>query len=137
MNRPRNIFVVSLTALILALAPVAFAARGGGGKGNSSLSANSISLSSGPYSFGGTVSATTTVSVDLYPWISMSCSQNGDVVGTSTHAAYPGGSYYGSAFNLGPSVSWSGGAADCTFTVVHLTASKVVTDASTSIHVDA
>ena len=49
----------------------------------------------------------------------------------------PGGSYFDSAFNLGPSLSWTGGAADCTFSVVHLNGGKIVTDGSTTVHVDA
>jgi len=120
----------------LALASVALAAKGGV-KGNASTTAAAISLSAGPYNFGGSVSAATAVSPNLMPWISMSCSQNGAVVGTATHAGFAGGSYYDTPFNLGPSMSWTSGAADCTLTVVHLSGGKVVTDASTSIHVDA
>jgi len=135
MTGRRNIFVASVIALALALAPVAVAAKGGP-RGSASTTPT-LSLSGGPYNFGGTVSATTTVSADLMPWISMSCTQNGAVVGTATHAGFAGGSYFDAAFNLGPSVSWTGGAADCTFSVVHLTGGKVVTDASTTVHVDA
>jgi len=135
MTGRRNIFIASVIALALALAPVALAAKGGP-KSNASTTPP-LSLSGGPYNFGGTVSATTTVSADLMPWISMSCTQNGAVVGTATHAAFPGGSYFGSPFDLGPSMSWTGGAADCTFSVVHLTSGKLVTDASTTLHVDA
>jgi hypothetical protein len=131
----RNIFFASVVALALALAPMALAAKGGG-QGNAST-ASAVSLSGGPYNFGGTVSVTTAVSADVMPWISMSCTQNGAVVGTATHAGFPGGSYYGAPFTLGPSLSWTGGAADCTFSVVHLTGGKVVTDASTTLHVDA
>jgi hypothetical protein len=136
MKRRRNIFLASLIALALALAPIALAAKGGG-KGSNALSTPTISLSAGPYSFGGSVSARTNVSADLMPWISMSCTQNGDVVGTATHAGFPGGSYFDSPFNLGPSLSWTGGAADCTFSVIHLNGGKIVTDGSTTIHVDA
>ena len=136
MNRRRTRLVASVAMLALALAPAALAAKGGKGSSGSST-APGISLSAGPYNFGGSVSATTGVAADLMPWISMSCTQDGAVVGTATHAGFPGGSYFGSPFNLGPSMSWTGGAAECTFTVVHLTGGKVVTDASTSIHVDA
>lgn len=136
MNRRKKL-VASVVMLALALAPAAFAAKNGGKGNNSTSTAAGIALSAGPYNFGGSVSATTAVSADLMPWISMSCTQDGAVVGTATHAGFAGGSYFGSPFNLGPSMSWTGGAADCTFTVVHLSGGKVVTDASTSIHVDA
>ena len=79
MKRRRNIFLASLIALALALAPTALAAKGGG-KANNALSTSTILLSAGPYSFGGSVSARTNVSADLMPWISMSCTQNGEVV---------------------------------------------------------
>jgi hypothetical protein len=137
MKHHRNIFVASVAPLALALAPMALAAKDGGKGNNSASSAPGISLSAGPYNFGGSVSATTSISADLRPWIWMSCTQNGTVVGTATHAGFPGGSYFDSSFNLGPSMSWTGGAADCTFSVVHLTGGRVVTGASTSIHVDA
>jgi hypothetical protein len=133
--RHRNAFFACAVALALSLAPMALAAKGGG-KVNAS-STPIISLSSGPYNFGGSVSATTSVSADLMPWISMSCTQNGNVVGTATHAGFPGGSYFDAPFNLGPSMSWTEGAADCTFSVVHLNGGKVVTDASTAVHVEA
>jgi peptidoglycan/LPS O-acetylase OafA/YrhL len=135
MNHRRNVFVASVIALVLSLAPMALAAKGSG-KGNTPT-AQAISLSAGPYTFGGSVHVTTNVSTDLSPWIMMSCSQNGAVVATSNHAAFPGGSYYDAPFNLGPTLSWSGGAADCTFTVAHFSSSKLVTDATASLHVDA
>jgi len=135
MKRRRNIFLTSVVVLALALAPTAFAAKGGGK--NNTTSASAITLSGGPYNFGGSVSASTNVSADLLPWISMSCEQNGSVVGTGTEAGFAGGSYFGMPFNLGPSTVWTAGAADCTFTVVHLVNGKVVTDASATIHVDA
>src|SRR6476469_1423039 len=90
MNR-RTQLVASAVTIALALAPVAFAAKGGV-KGNASSTAAAISLSAGPYSFGGSVSAATAVSADLMPWISMSCTQDGAVVGTATHAGFAGGS---------------------------------------------
>ena len=136
MNRRKKL-VASFVMLSLALAPTALAAKSGGKGNNSTSTAAAIALSAGPYNFGGSVSATTAVAANLMPWISMSCTQDGAVVGTATHAGFAGGSYFDSPFNLGPSLSWTGGTADCTFTVVHLSGGKVVTDASTTIHVDA
>src|SRR5436190_10670149 len=97
----RKKLIASVVILALAVAPVAFAAKGGGKPTAPPTAA--ISLSAVPYNFGGSVSAATGVSSDLMPWISMSCAQDGAVVGTATHAGFAGGSYYGTPFNLGPS----------------------------------
>ena len=131
--RRRHTLVLSIAVIVLAVAPTAL---GKGGKPAASTAAT-LALSAGPYAFGGSLSASTGLSVDLMPWITMSCTQNGAVVGTASHAGFPGGSYFDSPFNLGPSMSWTGGAADCTFSVVHLNCGKLTTDASTTVHVDA
>jgi len=92
----------------------------------------------GPYTFGDTVYVTTNAPVypnNTGPWIWLKCYQNGVVVMSSDHAGFSAGWYYNWPFNLGPTQSWSGGAADCTVTVVHTNRNKVVTDAKTSFHV--
>ena len=92
----------------------------------------------GPYTFGDSVYVTTTAPIypnNTGPWIWMKCYQNGVVVGSWDHAGFPAGWYYGWAFNLGPTQSWTGGAADCKVTVVHQGHNKTVTDATTSFHV--
>jgi hypothetical protein len=138
MNRRSMIFSVAVAVLVLSLAPIAFAGKGGHGGGGGTSGAYSITLSpGGPYAFGQQVYATTNVPTSMYPFISMKCTQNGVVVGTADHAAFPGGWYYGWPFGLGPTLSWTGGAADCTFTVTHTGGNKTVTDASTTIHVNA
>ena len=136
MNRRRTILVASTVALVLACAPAALAEKGGGGKGNA-VTAPLVAVSAGPYVFGGTVHVSTSVSPDLNPWITMTCTQNGAVVGTASHAGFPDGSYYDTPFNLGPTLSWTDGSADCEFAVMRVTRGKIVTDATTTIHVDA
>jgi len=144
MNRPRPsfFFAVSIAVVVLIVAPIALAGKGGshgGGTGGTGTTGSyTLTLSPGePYVFGESVYATTNVPQTLAPFISMKCYQNGVLVGSSDHAAFPGGWYYGWPFGLGPSASWTGGAADCTFTVVHTSSNKTVTDASKTIHVDA
>ena len=112
MNRCKRL-VASFVMLSLALAPTALAAKSGGKGTNSTSITGAIALSAGPYNFGGSVSATTAVAANLMPWISMSCTQDGAVVGTATHAGFAGGSYFDSPFNLGPSTVWTAGAANC------------------------
>jgi hypothetical protein len=72
----------------------------------------------------------------MFAYISMKCVQNGAVVGTDDHANFPGGWYYHTPFQLGPSLAWTSGAADCTFRVWHYNRNKQVTDASATIHVN-
>ena len=131
------VLAASIAAVALLCAPLALAGKpthGGGTTGGS----YTITLSpGGPYSFGESVYATTNTPVSLAPFISMKCYQNGVVVGTSDHAAFPGGWYYGWPFTLGPTASWTSGAADCTFSVTHTSSNKTVTDASLTIHVNA
>jgi hypothetical protein len=93
----------------------------------------------GPYTFGDSVHITTNAPMypnNTGPWIWLKCYQDGVVVGSWDHAGFPGGWYCGWAFNLGPTQSWTGGDADCKVSVVHTSRNKVVTDATTSFHVD-
>ena len=136
MSRRGTVFAVLIAVLVLTLAPAASAGKGPPGRGGS-IGTYDITLSAGPYTFGQTVSATTNVPMTMNPFIWMKCYQNGIVVGTSDHAAFPGGWYYNWPFSLGPTASWTGGAADCTFTVVHTSGKKVTTDARLSIRVNA
>jgi len=138
MNR-RRMFVLAATIAGVALVcvPIALAGKpshGGGTTGGS----YTITLSpTGSYYFGENIYATTNAPVSLSPFISMKCYQNGALVGTTDHAAFPGGWYYGWAFSLGPSAAWTGGAANCTFSVYHSSGGKTVTDATLKITVSA
>lgn len=134
MSRDKAL-ITAIAALALALAPVGLAAKGQGGAGGGSGYTVSVSPA-GPYSFGESVFAATNVPDSMYAYISMKCVQNGTVVGTDDHANFPGGWYYQTPFQLGPSLAWTSGAADCTFKVWHYNKNKQVTDASTTIHVD-
>lgn len=120
----KKLAIVLLAAL--ALIPVAHSAR----------THATVSVSPGPYTFAQTVQVTTDAPTGLYPWLALSCTQNGQVVGTATHAAFPGGYYYGQPFSLGPSLAWTGGGADCTFTAEHLTNGRLVVDGRTTIRVE-
>ena len=128
--------ITGIAALALAVAPVGLAAKGHG-QGGTTGSGYTVSVSpGGPYSLGESVTVATSVPLSMNAYISMKCTQNGVVVGTADHANFPGGWYYQSPFQLGPSLSWTSGAADCNFKVWHYSRNKQVTDASTTIHVD-
>jgi hypothetical protein len=146
MNR-RIAHAAQIGALVLALAlvPAALAAKGGngGGKpsGGGSTGSYTVTVSpAGPYTFGEQVYVTTNAPMypnNTGPWIWMKCYQGGVLVGTWDHAGFPTGWYYNWPYDLGPTQSWSGGAADCTVQVVHTSNNKTVIDATTSFHVDA
>jgi hypothetical protein len=135
---------VAILVLALALVPAALAAKGdnsgkngGASTGGGSAGSYTVSVSpAGPYTFGETVSITTNAPQVAQSYIGMSCSENGTLVLSGTHANWSGGLDYGSAWLLGPTQVWGGGAADCTVTVFHLSDSKQITDATTSFHVD-
>jgi hypothetical protein len=139
----RIALVAAFLVLALALVPVALAAKGHGGSSGGTTSGGTYSITispAGPYVFGEQVYVTTNAPVDPNgggPWIAMACYQNGVLVGNATHSGFPGGWYYGWPFSLGPSLSWSSGAADCTFTVGYQTSKKSTIVASTTIHVNA
>jgi hypothetical protein len=61
-------------------------------------------------SFGDVVTFTVQTTATAYPWVTVKCSQNGTVVYQQSNAMY----LTASAFTLGPTPMWQGGAASCT-----------------------
>ncbi|MDP9332751.1 MAG: hypothetical protein M3Q30_05510 [Actinomycetota bacterium] len=124
---------------VLAVAPSAYAAKHTAGAGGSGGGTYAVSVSpAGPYNFGEKIYVTTNAPIypnNQGPWIELRCYKNGALVATDGHAGFPAGWYYNWPFYLGPSQSWTSGAADCTVTVVHQSHNKVVTDATKSFHV--
>lgn len=131
-------FALVLGVAALALIPAALAAKGG--RSASGSTAPRVALSTpGPYSFGQAIQLTTDVPAypdGAGPYIWLKCYQGSTLVLAMDHAAFPGGMYYGDPFWLGPTQSWSSGAADCTAKVVHLSGNRIVVDGETSFHVD-
>jgi hypothetical protein len=126
-------------ALSLAFVPAAFAGKGGGkpSGGSGGSGSYTVSLSTpGPYTFGESVYTTTNAPQVSQSYIGMSCVQNGVLVLTGSHANWSGGWYYNWVWVLGPSQVWTGGAADCTLKVFHISNNKQITDATSSFHVD-
>ena len=120
-----------------AIAAPAMAGKPGGG---SNTGGYTVTVSpTGPYVFGEDVYVTTNDQIypnNSGPWINLTCSQNGMVVLTGTHAGFPDGWYYNWPFTLGPTQSWASGSADCVVTVTHQAKNRVVTDATTSFSVN-
>jgi hypothetical protein len=146
MHRSRRLpvrlaLLAAVAASLLALAPVALAAKspgGGGGKhGGGSTGTGTISLvlldsTDGLAHFGQHVTFTISTSSTSQPWVHLQCYQNGAMVAEGWDG-YFDGSLSGRDFTLA-SPSWTGGAADCTAT---LTTPQWAPLASTSFHVDA
>jgi hypothetical protein len=124
-----------LLVLSLALVPAAFAGKGGPGGGGGGGGSYSVSVSPGPYAFGQEIWTTTNAPQVSQSYISLICSRNGTVVLSGTHANWSGGWYFNSPWYLGPTQSWSGGAANCTVTVFQ-SGKKSVTEATTTFPVN-
>lgn len=54
---------------------------------------------------------------DPFPWIQVQCFQAGTLVYSEHHGALPGIYGYDLPFQLGPTLRWQSGAADCTASV--------------------
>jgi hypothetical protein len=127
------------TLVVGLMAGTAFAARGGHG-GSTGGGSSSVTVSpGGPYVIGQEIYVTTNAPVypnNTGPWIDLSCTQSGVKVYDTTHSGFDGGWYYNWSFTLGPTYMWTGGAADCTVWVYHQSNNRLVTDATTTFHVD-
>lgn len=119
MKRRTTIFLL-LAGLVLVLAAApAFADKGG--KASSSIwvessytarSAESSMHHGDPVAFG----FTTKYWDDVYntgPWLRLQCYVGGSLVYWANRAGFEGGYKYGEPFELGPSLAWPSGEADC------------------------
>lgn len=135
-SRFNPMFVIILAVVFAAVGVItlrpSMAARGGGTGGNYTVSVSPA----GPYHFKQQVTITTNAPVTNSSFLALTCNQNGSVVYGDTHALFSYGYYYGLPFNLGPSLKWTSGAADCTATAFHQSHNKQINDAATSFHVD-
>ena len=71
------------------------------------------------------------------PWLRLSCEQDGNEVFQQIRAGFDGGYMYGEAFDLGPSLAWTGGDADCTGILGHYSRNfgKFLVDATVEFQV--
>lgn len=125
MNR-RLLLAVALAATLALPAALPALADAAGGKGGSTGSSISLVLltdaaraSSGP-SFGEQVTFTVSTSRTQYPWVQNRCWQGDKLVYEQWHGFFVGYKF-GQVFTLGPTPSWSGGAATCVARLVDKT----------------
>jgi hypothetical protein len=137
----RFAFAAVVTALVLALAPVALAGKGGthggggGGGGTTTTGSGSLSLvmvsqtADGLPHWGSVVTFNISTTISQ-PWVHLVCKQNGVTVAEGWNGYFVG-SLTGTNFGL-YSPQWSSGAADCTG---YLTTPQWSVLSSTSFHV--
>jgi len=118
----RTWIAVSLAAAVMMIAALPAWARGGGGGGGSTINlvipgAASTTAGASSPSFGQQVTFSESTTATAYPWVDTKCSQNGQVVFEQFAGFFA--SYSGSQmFTLGPTQLWSGGAANCTASLI-------------------
>src|SRR5262249_26006239 len=140
MNRSQSFLVIALLALLLALAPMAIADKGGGGhRGGGGTTGGSGSLTmvlvtktaDGLPHWGNTITFTLNTTI-TQPWVNLQCFQKGALVAQGWDGFFDG-SLTGRTFGL-YSGQWTSGAAQCT---AYLTTPQWAVVGSTSFHVNA
>ena len=142
-SRTAPMFTAAALVLALALVPLAVAGKSRGGGGNNGAPAYTGSIT-GPVTVvdrngDGSVTVGDSITFNVsstaaYPFVSLSCSQNGSQVSHQTLG------FFGSwsrTFYLGGMV-WTGGAADCVATLYSQSATGAVepTEATLGFHVN-
>jgi hypothetical protein len=133
-----------ITALVLALVPVALAGKGGGhhGSGGTTGGTGTISLvllnsTDGVAHFGQNVTFNVSTTATSYPWVTLKCYQGGALVAQASNGIFA--TSLNQIFTLGPTALWTSGAASCTATLENWDSypKSIATLASTSFDVAA
>jgi hypothetical protein len=138
--------LVASLVVVLALAPIAFAAKGagsgkpsGGGGGGSSLQlvlANDVNGNGLP-NWGDTVTWNVSTTATSSSQVSLSCSQNGANVYYAQAAFYAGNPFAWTQMMPLQSGAWTSGAASCTATLFYSSGRRTVTLATLNFAVGA
>ena len=145
MNR-RIAHAAQIVALVLALAlvPVALAAKGGNGAGNSGGDPSNLSLVmvtdsnlNGLPNWGDQVKFNVSTTATAQPHVSLKCYQGGVLVYTTETGYYAGYPWPWTQIMTLSSPAWAAGAADCTATLYYFGGRKTVTLKTLSFNVDA
>jgi hypothetical protein len=131
----RAVVPAAVAALCLAVAPIALAAKGGGGGkpprgGTATISLVLLDSTDGLAHYGQTVTFNVSTTATDQPWVHLKCFQSGVLVAEGWNG-YFDGSLTGRNFGLS-SPRWTGGAADCT---AYVTTPQWAVLGSTSFHV--
>lgn len=123
-----------LALLVLGLlAGTAFAGKGGG-SASSSVTMVPLNSTDGLAHYGRQVTFTYKTT-NLYPVVSLTCSQGGSVVYGDSRPMYQPNPWNDPGIFTLSSSSWTGGAADCKADLKGTSRGKIVTLASTTFHV--
>jgi hypothetical protein len=119
MRAARIALAAASVVLALALVPAALAGKPGGGGGGSTgggsggtISLVLLSSTDGLAHFGQQVTFNVSTTATQHPEVTLDCYVGGALVYQMTNAMFAGS--LNEIFTLGPTPSWSGGAADCT-----------------------
>jgi hypothetical protein len=113
-------FSAAITILVLGIAPVALAGKGGGGKpggggttgGTGTISLVLLNSTDGLPHFGQQVTFNVSTTSTSQPWVDLKCYQNGTLVLEQANGIFA--TSLNKTFTLGPTTLWPGGAATCT-----------------------
>lgn len=131
----RAAVIVAVTALCLAIAPVALAAKAQGGKppkgaGTASIALVLLNSTDGLAHYGQAVTFNVSTTATDQPWVNLKCYQGRSLVAEGWNGFFDA-SLTGRNFGLA-SPMWTGGAADCT---AYVTNPSWTVLGSTSFHV--
>ena len=128
----RIALLVTLVLLVLALIPNAVAKNSRGPKGTSTIALVQLTARAGGPYFGDQVTFSVSTTATSTPWVGAFCYQNGVQVYNEWHPSYqPNDRNDPGMFVLGPTLSWSGGAASCRADLVKFANGRITTLAST------
>ena len=136
MIRRTTLVVCGLICFLLVAAPALAGKRSPRGGAGGTISLVQLNPSPGGPYFGDQVTFTVSTTATAEPWVNVNCYQNG----TRVYGQWRGffdRYQYGQIFTLGPTPSWTGGAAECTAKLVKRDNARDKTLATTSFHVAA
>jgi hypothetical protein len=137
-----RIALVALLAVALVLVPAAAAGKGkgkpGGGtnSGGGTIKLVPLNSTDGLPHFGQKVTFSVYTTATSYPWVDVKCYRSGSMVYEQANGIFA--TSLNQVFTLGPTPSWTGGAADCTSYLQNwdgYSKGKIVTLASLGFHV--
>jgi hypothetical protein len=105
----------------------------GGGGTNGSISLVLLNSTDGLAHWGQSVTFTVSTTATAYPYVDLSCYQNGTLVAHGMQGFFP--TALGNQWFVLQSTAWQGGDADCTATIEQYTRKGWAPLASTSFHV--
>ena len=135
-----RIALVAAFIIALALVPTGLAGKGGGGKpgggntgGTGTISLVLLNSTDGLAHYGQKVTFAVSTTATSQPFVVLKCYRSGTLVYELANGIFP--TSLGQVFTLGPTPSWSSGAADCTASLQNWSGRTPATLATLNFHV--